>query len=109
MIEVVWEMEAVRRSLRFIAENGAGAGGRTARVVAEVFSRTEDAEAKQLCLLGLNVIGTKTAREKLLGIYHGEGVDERWRALIAEYLKLPVPTADGAADGSPAGTRQPTR
>lgn len=89
MIEVVWDIEDVRRSLRFIAEQGTGAGGTTARAVAQVFSRTEDAEAKRLCLLGLKTIGNKTAGREMLAIYHGRGVDEQWRALIAEYLKLP--------------------
>lgn len=89
MVEVVWDIEDVRRSLRFIAAHGTDAGGKTARAVAQVFSRTEDAEAKRLCLLGLKMIGNKTARTQMLGIYHGEGVDDHWRALIAEYLKLP--------------------
>jgi hypothetical protein len=105
LVEVVRDIEDVRSSLRFVAENGAGAGGRTARAVAEVFSRTDDEEAKRLCLLGLKVIGSKAARAELLRMYHGEGVDDRWQALIAEYLSSPAAKAPGASSVAPAGTR----
>jgi hypothetical protein len=99
--EVVWDIEEVRRSLRFVAEHGEAADAKTARAVAEVFSHTEDGEAKRLCLAGLKTIGNKVARAELLRIYQVAGVGDEWRALIAEYLKLPGSSeaAQGDADG----------
>ena len=89
VVEVVWDIEEVRRSLRFVAEHGEAADAKTARAVAEVFSHTEDGEAKLLCLSGLKMMGNKVARAELLRIHQGVGVGDEWRALIAEHLKLP--------------------
>lgn len=100
VIEVVWDIEEVRRSLRFVAEHSGAADAKTARAVAEVFSHTEDGEAKLLCLSGLKLIDNKVARAELLRIYQGVGVGDEWRALIAEYLKLPgSEAAQGDAEG----------
>jgi hypothetical protein len=103
VVEVVFDIEEVRRSLRFVAEHGEAAGAKTARAVAEVFSHTEDGEAKRLCLSGLKLIGNKVARAELLRIYQDEGLGDEWRTLIAEYLKLPgSEAARGDAEGKRA-------
>jgi hypothetical protein len=102
VVEVVWDIEEVRQSLRFVTEHGGAADAKTARAVAEVFSHTEDGEARLLCLSGLKMIGNKVARAELLRIYQGVGVGEEWRALIAQYLELPGDAGQGNAEGKMA-------
>jgi hypothetical protein len=86
-IEVVWNMTGVRGSLRFLVENGAGAKGSAARVAAAIFQRTNDAEARRLCLDALYKINNKTARNELLRIYRDEQPHSDWRVAIAERLR----------------------
>jgi hypothetical protein len=87
-VEVVWNIEDVRRSLRFIAEHGEDATGKTASVTASIFMRTEDEEARKLCLDGLYRINNETAKKQLLHIYRDEKLEARWRTQSAEYLRL---------------------
>lgn len=89
-VEVDWNIEDVRRSLRFIAENGAAASGRMASVVARIFGRTNDEEARAICLNGLYRINNETAKKELLGIYNDQQVETRWRNVSAEYLRMAV-------------------
>ena len=87
VIEVVQDMEEVRKSLRFIAEHGSQAGGKTAKAVAEIFRRTEDEEARKLCLSGLYRINNEKAKKELLALYQNEKLSGEWRTLIAQYLR----------------------
>jgi hypothetical protein len=87
-VEVVWNIEDVRRSLRFIAENGSAANRKVASVAARIFTRTEDEEARSLCLNGLYRINNETAKKELLRIYRDQKLDARWRTQSAEYLRL---------------------
>ena len=87
-IEVVWNIEDVRRSLRFIIEHGQAASGKTASVTASIFTRTEDEETRKLCLDGLYRINNETAKKQLLRIYRDEKLEARWRTQSAEYLRL---------------------
>ncbi len=89
-VEIVWNIEDVRRSLRFLSENAALSGAKTADATALIFAHTEDEEAKQLCLNNLYRINNETARSALLRIYREQPVDSRWRALSAEYLRKAV-------------------
>jgi hypothetical protein len=90
VIEVVQDMEAVRKSLRFIAEHGEEAGGKTARAVAEIFNRTGDEEMRRLCLNGLYRINNERARKELLSLYQDDQIAGTWHVLIAEYLRSAV-------------------
>jgi hypothetical protein len=89
-VEVVWNIEDVRRSLRFIVENGAAASGKIAAAAARIFSRTEDVETRNLCLNGLYRINNETAKTELLRIYRDQKLEARWRTQSAEYLRLAV-------------------
>jgi hypothetical protein len=86
-IDVAWDIESVRRSLRFIADNNDSAGTRAARLAARVFARTTDEEARKLCLVSLYRIDRKAAKSALLRLYRDETLDSRWRAECAEYLR----------------------
>jgi hypothetical protein len=89
-IEVVWNIEEVRQSLRFIAELGASANKKTAEATARIFARTKDAELRRLCINGLYRINNETAKKELLHLYQDQRVEAEWRALSAEYLRLAV-------------------
>jgi hypothetical protein len=89
-VEVVWKIEDVRRSLRFVAEHGAEASGKAASAAARIFARTQDEETLRLSLNCLYRINAETAKAELLRIYRDAGLDARWRSLSAEYLRLAV-------------------
>ena len=87
--EVVWDIGTVKQSLKFLVADGAGASGSAAKAAAAIFERTEDTEAKELCLDALSKINSRTARAELLRIYEREPQDET-RAQIAERLRKAV-------------------
>ncbi|HYJ46891.1 MAG TPA: hypothetical protein VEV81_09780, partial [Pyrinomonadaceae bacterium] len=89
-VEVVWNIEDIRRSLRYIAEHGSAANGRIAAAAARVFARTEDEETRNLCLSGLYRINNETAKKELLNIYRDQKLEARWRTQSAEYLRLAI-------------------
>jgi hypothetical protein len=86
-VEVEWDIVEVRRSLRYVADHGAHAGGTTAAAVARIFSRTSDEEARRLCLGALYRIDSETAKNSLVRIYRDEATGDLWRALSADYLR----------------------
>jgi hypothetical protein len=89
-IEIVWDIEDVHRSLRFIAEHATEASGKAASIAARIFTRTEDEETRNLCLNGLYRINNETAKNELLRIYRDPKLEARWRTQSAEYLRLAV-------------------
>jgi hypothetical protein len=89
-VEVVWNIEDVRRSLRFIAENGATANRKVASAAARIFTRTQDEETRNLCLNGLYRINNETAKKELLRIYRDQKLEARWRTQSAEFLRLAI-------------------
>ena len=91
VVEVAWNMELVLPSLRFIAENGSEKDNEAAKAVASIFSRTEDVEARGLCLSGLKRIANKVAMREMLRIYHDTNVPVEWRIACAEYLRIELP------------------
>jgi hypothetical protein len=86
-IDVNWDLDKVRESLRFISDNTAAAGAGTARLAAQVFARTNDDEARRLCLVSLYRIDRETAKSALLKLYQDDSLDVRWRFECAEYLR----------------------
>ena len=86
-VEVEWDIEEVRRSLRYVAERGERADGQTAAAVARVFALTRDEESRRLCLAGLYRINNETAKNSLVRIYRDEAAGGEWRALSADYLR----------------------
>jgi len=80
-------IDDVRRSLQFLAENGAEAGGSAARAAGSIFTRTQDTETRRLCLSALYKINDKTARNELLRIYREEQTNSDLRTAIADHLR----------------------
>lgn len=89
-VEVVWNIEDVRRSLAFVAEHGSRASGKLASAAAHIFARTQDEETQRLSLNCLYRINNETAKAELLRIYRDPKLDARWRTMSAEYLRLAV-------------------
>lgn len=89
-IEVAHDMEEVRRSLRYVAEQGAAGSSKLARAAARIFQQTEDAETRELALQSLYRITNKRAKDELLAIYQNQKIEEKWRVLSANYLRRAV-------------------
>src|SRR5678815_5778609 len=63
-IDITWNLEDVRRSIRFIAEHGSEAGGNAAVATAKIFARTRDDETRRGCLESLSRIHSSKARNE---------------------------------------------
>src|SRR4030095_9093902 len=61
-IDITWNLEDVKRSLRFIVDHGYAADGNTAAVTAKIFSRTRDIETRRACLDSLSRIHSPKAK-----------------------------------------------
>ncbi|HEU0251931.1 MAG TPA: hypothetical protein VFR12_02790 [Pyrinomonadaceae bacterium] len=104
VVEVTWKIERVLPSLRFVAENGSEKDNEAAKTVGSIFDRTNDVEAKDLCLLALNRIGNKVAKREMFRIYHDVNVAAKWRLACAEYLRIALPQASKVVE-MPVGSQ----
>ena len=105
-IEVVWDLDEVRRSLQFIAEHGAEVGSSATHAAAAIFLRTEDEETRRVCLNSLARMNNRRAKEELLRISQDKNLGPAWKERIVAYLSKPHPNAPVAAshDKSRAGS-----
>ncbi|HEX8187342.1 MAG TPA: hypothetical protein VF586_03260, partial [Pyrinomonadaceae bacterium] len=87
VVEVVWNIEDVRRSLRYVAAADTRGDAGAARAAAKIFAQTGDAETRRLCLNCLYRIDNEAAKTALLRIYQSPGIDPELRLLTAEYLR----------------------
>ncbi|HEY6215156.1 MAG TPA: hypothetical protein VIW74_00750 [Pyrinomonadaceae bacterium] len=108
-IDVTWNLEDVRRSLRFLAEHGSEASGNAAAATAKIFARTKDDETRRACLESLSRIHSSKARNELLRISQNNEVAKVLRDLASEYLRgAPrVQPVAATVSGAPAVTGQP--
>jgi len=108
-IDVTWNLDDVRRSIRFIAEHGSEAGGNAAAATAKIFARTRDDETRRACLDSLSRIRSSKARNELLRISQNNEIDKALRDLASEYLRgAPrVQPVAATASGAPVITGQP--
>lgn len=86
-IEIAYDINQVRESLRFIKQNGERANRQTAVAVARIFARTEDRETQRLCLDSLYRIDNTTAKTALLRINRSANTKAAWRDVSREYLR----------------------
>jgi hypothetical protein len=86
-IDITCNLDDVRRSLHFIAENGSEAGGTAAAVTAKIFARTKDEEIRRACLESLSRIHSPKAKSELLRISQNQEVEKVLRDLASEYLR----------------------
>jgi hypothetical protein len=87
VVEVVWNIEDVRRSLRYVAAADTRGDAGVARAAAKIFAQTDDAETQRLSLECLYRINNEAAKTALLRIYQTPGVESEMRQLTAEYLR----------------------
>lgn len=108
-IDITWNLDDVRRSLRFIAAHGSEAGSNAAAATAKIFARTKDDETRRACLEGLSRINSPKARNELIRISQNNEVDKVMRDLAGEYLRgAPrVQPIAATVSGAPAITGQP--
>src|SRR5215203_547362 len=108
-IDITWNLDDVRRSLRFIADNGSEAGSNAAAVTAKIFARTKDDETRRACLDSLSRIHHPKAKNELLRISQNNDVDKTLRDLASEYLRNSprVQPIAATVSGAPAIVGQP--
>jgi hypothetical protein len=85
--EVDSDVAAIKRSLTFISQNGAGAGEKTTGALAKLFTITDDEDMRSLCVTSLYRINNAAAKKQLLAIYVNSNLPQRWRNMSAHYLK----------------------
>jgi hypothetical protein len=90
--EVAWDIEMVKRSLQFLADQGSKANGSAAKAAAAIFQKTNDPDARRLCLDALSKINNKTARAELLRAYRQEASESDLRKDLADRLRKAVAT-----------------
>jgi hypothetical protein len=88
-IEVAWDINNVRTSLKFLAENTV-ANGSTAKVATRVFQHTSDNDTRTMCLDLLARVNDKTARKEMLRLFRQEPTQSEWRAALAQRLRKAV-------------------
>ncbi len=109
-IDITWNLEDVKSSLRFIAEHGSEAGGKAAAATANIFARTKDDQTRRACLDSLSRIRSPKAKNELLRISQNSDVDKALRDLAVEYLRGINPRVQPVAatiSGAPVVTGQP--
>ena len=87
VVEVVWNIDDVRRSLRYVAGADTRGDAGAARAAAKIFAQTNDPETRRLCLDCLYRIDNEAAKSALLRIYQTPELDPELRRLTAEYLR----------------------
>lgn len=88
-VDVTWNLDEVRRSLKYIADNASVAGGKSATAAAEIFIRTRDDEARRFCLDSLSRMTNGRARTELMRLSKSKDLDQAGKDLIANYPKSP--------------------
>jgi hypothetical protein len=109
-IDVAWNLEEVRRSLHFLADNGTAVSGPAVKALAKIFERTRDDETRRACLESLSRISNPRAKNELLRISQNKDLDRGWRDIAEVYLERlndrSQPTAVSVS-GSQIKTGQP--
>jgi hypothetical protein len=108
-IDITWNLDDVRHSIRFIAAHGSDAGTNAAVATAKIFARTRDDETRRACLDSLSRIHSPKARNELIRISQNNEVDKVLRDRATEYLRgAPrVQPVAATVNGAPVITGQP--
>lgn len=104
-VEVVWNLEDVRRSLRFIADHGGAAGSAAPAAAAAIFLKTADEETRLVCLDSLARITSRRANDELLRITKDKHLEVLWKDRALSYLRS-GPSAPLAASGNKSRTER---
>ncbi len=96
-IEVVWNLDEVKRSLIYIAEHGEEADSAATTAAASIFLRTEDHETRRACLESLSSINTRKAKSEMLRISQDKHLDPAGKELLGSFLNADKPSTDPLA------------
>jgi hypothetical protein len=102
-VDVAWNLNEVRRSLRYVADHGSLANTRAIVATARIFDRTDDEETRRICIESLARITNPKARKELIKISQNADLLPVWKDLIAASLKNPglvEPLAASAKTGN---------
>jgi hypothetical protein len=102
-VEILWNLDDVRRSLRFISEHGSKADTKAVSATVKIFSRTADDETRRLCVESLSRIENPKARNELIRISQLKDLPPAWKDLITAYLNNPKRMEPLADSGSIRG------
>ena len=103
-IDVVWDLNQVKRSLQFIAENGSEADTHAIVAVAKIFTQTEDNETRLACLESLSRIPRRKAKDELMRLAQDKNVTPALKDTISAYLNGSTKPEDPlAASGTNVG------
>jgi hypothetical protein len=108
-VEVVWNMEEIKRSLLFIADHGREADSKSISAAAKIFVRTEDPETRRICVESLSRIENPRARNELIRISQTKELEQSWKDLITTYLNNPNRGKPIATSDSRTGAAGATR
>lgn len=100
-VDVAWDLEEVKYSLRFIAEHSAIVKPKAVIAAATIFTHTEDSETKRICLESLSRINNPKARDELLRISEAKDLEQEWKDLIVAALNNPQPQEQPLAAAKP--------
>ena len=100
-IDIGFNLDEVKRSLRFIADHGTLVSSNAVSAAAKIFARTRDDETRRLCLDSLSRITNPKAKNELLRISQNTEVESSWREIAQSYLERPnVPAQPIAVSAS---------
>ena len=88
-VDVVWDLEEIKRSLRYIADHGSNAASKSATVAAKIFVRTQDNDTRRTCLETLSHINNPKAKSELLRLSQIKDLDPAGKDLVASFLTTP--------------------
>jgi hypothetical protein len=83
--EVAWDANAIRQSVEALSSD-APANPRAARLIAQVFTSSEDFELRFSCLRALGRLDAEEAHNELWRLSQNAGTAESWRAICLLYF-----------------------
>lgn len=104
-IDVMWNLDEIKRSLKFMAEHGSTVDPKAITATANIFTQTKDMETRVACLESLSRMPNRKAKDELMRLSQDKQVDPAWKDLISAYLSGPPKPEDPLAA---AGINAPT-
>ena len=84
-VDVTWNLDEVKRSLKYIADNAAAAGSKSALAAAEIFKHSRDEETRRFCLDSLSRMTNSRAKTELLRLSQDKTLDPAGKDLIVRF------------------------
>ena len=85
-VEIAWDLDEVKQSLRFLADHAEEADSSAASAAAKLFMLTEDSDTRRVCLDSLSRMNTRRAKTELQRLSEDKRLDPAWRATVISYM-----------------------